>query len=65
MTTRKELELSVGAMNKPLQERVESMTLIELLRNCDPVYRSDFASRLYKAGDLKKEEAKEFTKIVG
>ena len=65
MTIRKELELSVGAMNKPLQGKVSSMTLVELLRNCDPMFRSDFANRLYKLNELEREDAKEFTKIVG
>jgi hypothetical protein len=64
MTTRQEIEINVCAVNSALKSKVEKMTLIELLRNCHPSPRSDWARKLYKDKQLTKEEANEFTKIL-
>jgi hypothetical protein len=65
MTTREELEISVVSTNAVLRNKVRSMSLIELLRNVHPSFRSDFSNRLYKEGKIAKWEAEEFTIMVG
>jgi hypothetical protein len=65
MTIRQEIEMDVVGINFPLREAVQEMPLLELLRNCHPQNRGEFAHRLYRAGELTKEQAREFTKIVG
>ena len=63
METLKLLRQSVLAVNKILKDKVETMGVIELLRNSHPIYRSDFATTLYKERILSKDEALLFTKI--
>ena len=65
MTIRQEMEMDVVGVNSPLREVVREIPLLELLRNCHPQNRGEFAHRLYRAGELTKEQAREFTKIVG
>lgn len=62
--TRKELENWVVATNCNLREVTGGMDLIILLRNAWPPYRADYAYRLYKEGEITKEQAKEFIKIM-
>lgn len=61
---RRELESYVVGWNKYLKEAVESMNFITLLRNANPVYRSDFAYKLLREGLITIDDAKEFTKII-
>jgi len=65
VSLRRELECYVVAWNTCLKETVKSMDLITLLRNAHPAYRSNFASDLKEAGELTKDQASEFVKIVG
>lgn len=64
MTTRQEIESNVRSVNTVLVEKIPTMSLIELLRNCHPSYRGEWAYRLYKEQKLTKEEAREFVKIL-
>ena len=64
MKTRHEIEINVGAINTPLKSKVREMSLVELLCNCHPASRADWASKLYKEKLLTKEEALQFTKIM-
>ncbi len=64
MNTRKELESFVVSTNKFLREVVSQMDLITLLRNCHPMYRSDFAYALLRQNLITTTEAKEFTKLT-
>jgi len=61
MTTREVMEIDVCAINKPLKEKVKDMDIMELLRNCHPVYRVDYARALHKEGTITEEQMKEFT----
>lgn len=60
MTTRKQIEIDVCAVNKPLREKVKDMDIMELLRNCHPAYRVDYARVLYKDGIITEAQMKEF-----
>lgn len=60
---RKEIEQSVCAFNKILKDVVKFMTLPVLLNNCHPLYREEYARRLFKAGKLTIEEAKNYFKV--
>ena len=61
---RQELETLVISTNKPLKEKVSQMDLIELLRNIHPLYSSEYyAYLLLRAGQIDKDQAKEFIKI--
>ena len=62
MSARRNLENYVMSHNKILQKAVKSMSPIILLRNAHPMYRSDFARELKKAGLLSEEATKEFIK---
>jgi len=64
MTTRERIEIDVCAVNTVLREKVSTMSLVELLCNCHPLNRGEFAFKLYKEKLLTKEEAAKFTKIV-
>lgn len=64
MTIRNQIELEVKAINKTLAEKVATMTLVDLLRNCHPLHRADYTRILFKNGLLTKIEAEEFTKII-
>ena len=52
MTIRQEIEMDVVGINFPLREVVREMPLLELLRNCHPQNRGEFAHRFYRAGEL-------------
>jgi hypothetical protein len=41
------------------------MDWILLLRNIHPIYRGAYAHILFKEDEITKDEAREFTKIVG
>ena len=41
------------------------MDWILLLRNIHPIYRREYAHILFKEDEITKDEAREFTKIVG
>jgi len=62
---RQELEISVISTNRVLKDAVKSMDYIQLLRNVHPLYRPDYAHRLFKEGIITVDETKEFTKIIG
>jgi hypothetical protein len=64
MTTRKFLESLVISINAPLRSVVKDMDLIILLRNMHPIERGYCAHELYRNGELTKEQAREFTKIL-
>jgi len=59
---RKQIESSVVAVNKHLKETVSQMSLMELLRNCHPLYRDDYARALHRAGQISKSEMESITK---
>jgi hypothetical protein len=61
---RRELENYVIAWNTCLRPVVRKMSLVLLLRNAQPTYRSDFAYKLRDAGLMTKEEIKEFVKLA-
>jgi hypothetical protein len=61
MTIRCELERFVVSTNSVLKEVVQLMDDIILLRNCHPMYRYDFALRLYRSEVITKEQCQEFT----
>ena len=58
---RKELEAAVIGVNRHLKEKVREMDLIELLRNCHPLYRKEYARNLYHTGQITEAEMTEFT----
>jgi hypothetical protein len=64
MTTRQEIENDVRACNSVLNDMVAGMSLIELLCNCHPMNRAEYAYRLYKEKELTKVEASQFVKIL-
>jgi hypothetical protein len=59
---RKEIETTVISCNKFLRDEVKFMTLYILLCNCHPLYRSDYARKLFAMGKLSENQAKEFYK---
>ena len=63
MNTLLELRISVSSTNKVLKGKTQTMNPIELLRNAHPLYRSDFASRLFQEKIITKEESKEFVRF--
>ena len=65
MIIRQELELQVSAVNNMLKSRVKSMSLITLLRNIHPTYRKDYTLQLLREKQITREEASEFTKLIG
>lgn len=65
LTVRKEVEHIVVAHNKWLREAVETMTDVILLRNLHPLLRSDYAHKFFQYNLITKDEAVEFTKIIG
>jgi len=62
---RREMELIVVSQNAPLRPVVNKMDWILLLRNIHPIYRGAYAHILFKEDEITKDEACEFTKIVG
>jgi uncharacterized protein YqkB len=60
LTIRKDLEVCVCAYNKYLREAVKEMSPVILLRNCHPIYRKDYARRLFNEGLITEDEWKEF-----
>ena len=62
---RREMELIVVSQNDPLRPVVNKMDWILLLRNIHPIYRREYAHILFKEDEITKDEAREFTKIVG
>lgn len=64
-STRKLIEQNVCSYHNNLPpEKIAEMDLVELLRWAHPDERSRFAFTALKEGDLTKEEAREFTKVV-
>ena len=62
---RREMELIVVSQNAPLRPVVNKMDWILLLRNIHPIYRGAYAHILFKEDEITKDEAREFTIIVG
>jgi len=58
---RKELESAVVGVNRHLKDTVQNMEPIELLRNCHPLYRKEYARDLYHTGQITEAEMTEFT----
>jgi len=50
---RKEMETDVVSINKPLRKTVKNMTWKQLLANCHPIYREDYANKLVKMVEKK------------
>jgi hypothetical protein len=48
-TLRQEIENNIRGINKYLHEAAKKMTWEQLLRNCHPVDRPEYAWRLYRA----------------
>ena len=65
MTIRQELELQVSAVNNVLKSRVKSMSLVTLLRNIHPGCPKDYTLQLLREKQITREEASEFTKLIG
>lgn len=65
MSIKTDLERLVYSTNIVLKDRVHDMGYIALLRNLHPIYRSDYAMKLFRQNLITKDEAKEFTKFVG
>jgi hypothetical protein len=61
---RKELEFCVCAFNSILKSVVRFMSLPVLLNNCHPLYRIDYARKLYKEGYLSADEAQNYFKLT-
>lgn len=59
---RKQLESAVISVNAPLKDEVKRMDLITLLRNCHPLYRTDYARILRQNEQITEDQLKEFTK---
>jgi len=55
-TLRQEIETNVMAFNKYLDEAIEHMNWHQLLCNCHPIERSEFAWRLYKGKLINRED---------
>ena len=64
MKTLQSLKQSVLAVNKVLKDKVKTMGVVELLRNSHPLYRGEFAYKLYKEKLLSHEVAEEFIKVT-
>lgn len=60
---RTEIENDVTAFNKVLKRGIKCMPLYELLCNCHPLYRADYAHRLQKEDRISETVMKEFTAI--
>ena len=54
------LKRDICAVNKVLKDVVETMSVLELLRNVHPDMRSYYAFEFYKAKTLTREEIEEF-----
>ena len=63
-TTRQEIENDVRGVNSVLRNIIAEMSLVELLCNCHPICRGEYAYRLYKEKQLTKAEASQFAKIL-
>lgn len=61
---RKMLEREVAAFNSPLRRAVKSMDTVILLRNCHPLYRADYARKLYNLGEITEAQEFEFKRGV-
>ena len=57
---RTEIENDVMAFNKVLKPIVKFMPLYELLCNCHPLYRFDYARKLKSEGYFTDDQVKEF-----
>lgn len=60
---RNEIEHTVTAFDKDLKNEVKFMPLFVLLCNCHPLYRADYARKLYDMGKISHNEVNEFIKI--
>lgn len=65
MSIKTDLERLVYSTNVVLKDAVKDMGYIALLRNLHPIYRPDYAMRLYRQNLITKEETHEFVKFVG
>ena len=63
-TLKTDLERLVYSTNTVLIDKVHDMGYIALLRNLHPIYRSDFAMKLFRQNLITKEETHEFVKIM-
>jgi hypothetical protein len=61
---RKLLEQYAYAWNIHIKEQIPAMSTIILLRNSHPAYREMFAREAMNAGEIDREQAKEFIRIV-
>lgn len=60
MTTIQELRIMVVACNRILASSMGKMSIIQLLRNVHPAYRSWFAGQLKRESKLSPHETMEF-----
>ena len=51
-TLRQKIEANILGVNKYLKDAVKQMTCEELLANCHPAERHDYAWKLYRVGEL-------------
>jgi hypothetical protein len=58
---RTEIENDVVAFNNVLKRGIKCMPLYELLCNCHPLYRADYARKLQKEDRISETVMKEFT----
>jgi hypothetical protein len=64
MNVRKLMEADVIAHNRNLRPVVAQMPILILLRNTHPMYRADYTYKLLREGQITRQEAKEFVKLV-
>lgn len=57
---RKQIELSVTSFNSILKDEVKFMPLTILLNNCHPLYRADYARKLYREGYFSDKELAQY-----
>lgn len=58
---RKDLEDTVTSFKSNLKGVVQTMTDYVLLNNCHPIYRKDFAHRMYEFGKINDWQLSEYT----
>ncbi len=64
MSIKTELERLVYSTNTVLKDKVHDMGYIALLRNLHPIYRPDFAMKLFRQNLITKDETHEFVKLI-
>lgn len=64
-TIRNSMYRHIRGYNKVLTlEHLKTLTDVELLDNCSPLYREGYARLLYKNGDLDRKTAEKYGKMT-